>query len=73
VVLAGELLAAVVFAGALLAAVVLAGALLVALVPPCAGLLVAPLPAARVPLVLAAGVLLRDVLLGGCAMSSCPP
>jgi hypothetical protein len=79
-VLAGALLAAVVLAGALLAPVVLAAAvlapvLLVALppvVPARAALVVAWLPAARAPLDLAVAALLPDVLLGGCAMSSCP-
>ena len=42
------------------------------LAPARAALVVAWLPAARVPVDLAAAALLPDVLLGGCAMSSCP-
>ena len=70
VVLAAVLLAALVLAGVVLAAVLLAAVVLPPVAP--AALVVAWLPAARVPVDLAAAALLPDVLLGGCAMSSCP-
>jgi hypothetical protein len=73
--LAGVVLAALVLAALVLAAVVLAALVLAAVVlPPLApaALVVAWPPAARVPVDLAAAALLPDVLLGGCAMSSCP-